>query len=214
MYEARPDPGHAGWDRLPVPVGLLRPPAVLVRGQGQTSRGKVFLPAAPQLATQDGAPGLSLTLVLGRQPEPDEPDIAPLIRLGLLSLQVTLAVPPAVAATLPDPGSMQPLFAREARFDLIDGPTGAVLATSTAVGPAASGTLGATLGRDATLAVLDAVDGATTGLRVSASIAPSGSILPAAGSTSSTPSRRRRGRTASSRRRTSRLSSTAWSPTA
>ena len=60
-----------------------------------------YLPKRPQLLRdRDGRPVFSLTLILERQPGPEDVSIAPLVQQGVLSIGLSLALPLVAGAVL------------------------------------------------------------------------------------------------------------------
>ncbi len=134
---------------------------------GRTGGARVYLPNRPWLA-RDGCdrPVLSLTVVLSRRPGPDERDILPLMERGQLSFDTTLAVPAgALAATSV---AAMPAFTRSATFLLVALDTGIEIARATAAGPSARAALTASLNAAQTRAVIEALGGHESRMRLSA----------------------------------------------
>ncbi len=134
-----------------------------------------YVPKVPALARDaGGAPRLSLSVVLCRQPRANDEAIGPLIQSGLLSLGLSLAVAPEILAQVAAaaPADYRPLFARTVLFSIEDSAAGGrgLLASAGASGPDASAALSRTLDRAQAVAVLGALDGATSGLTVRARI--------------------------------------------
>lgn len=122
-----------------------------------------YLPAAPLLAVNvAGDPIFSLTLLLSRPPEAEEENVQDLIEQGVLSTDLTLALPPEVQDALVCEAQVEyrPLFARRASFALVweEEETAQTLTAVTASGPDTRVALNATLDRPATLAVLAALE--------------------------------------------------------
>jgi hypothetical protein len=127
-----------------------------------------------------GNPVFSLTVVLAHQPGPDDETLYPLVRQGTLSMELTLAVPHAALDSLRRESEgagahnqYRPLFARSVVFSLAGNQQagGAQIASVSASGPDAHWGVSANLDREATLAVLSALDGDASALDVRAEIA-------------------------------------------
>src|SRR6516162_5397080 len=87
-----------------------------------------YLPKIPRLISDAAAnPRFSLSLILSRQPSPDEPSITPLIEHGLLAFTVSLGLAADVLSQRDDarPSEYQALFARQIVCSLeADDPSG------------------------------------------------------------------------------------------
>lgn len=137
-----------------------------------------LLPQVPQLARDgSGRPILSLALVLSGRPAPDDDNIFDLIQSGILTCDLTLALPDGVLRD-----GLLPLYAREATFLLTKEPQGEVeepsttdaaanpvaepepMGTASGSGAGARVGLAARLDRAAAQGVLLALQGAASGL--------------------------------------------------
>jgi hypothetical protein len=170
--------GRADWqdrqggDRAPThPTLLLLPdernPELVKTGQPEQY---YYLPKTPSLV-RDGAgkPVFSLTLLLSRQPRPEDDTIQPLIQQGVLAFELGLTVAAAAIDALKcsHAADYQPLFVREAVFQLTTQDTPPVVFTSASgSGNNARAALSVTLDRPHTLDVLAALDGNPGALRV------------------------------------------------
>ena len=116
----------------------------------------------------DGAPVLSLTVLLDGVPDPAQPDVEAHVTGGSLAVDVALAGP----APLPAAGEreLRPLFARSVDVDLLAA-DGRVIASGAGAGASARVALATTLSRDDVLAVLGALDGGPASLSLQARIA-------------------------------------------
>jgi hypothetical protein len=128
-----------------------------------------YLPQAPLLARdQENRPVFSLTLLLQRQPGPDDSSLEPLIERGVLAMTLTLNVSESVVQEMAESthAEYQPLFPRQVVLSLAsDVSTEQALAEQVDT----SGSwmaLSATLGRDETLGILSALQGGESRLRV------------------------------------------------
>ena len=124
------------------------------------------LPQAPRLVRDfQGVPVSSLTLLLDRQPKPDETTIVPLVKQSFLNFDVTLEVPlPVVPNQI-----YQLLFARTVIFELYDN-EGHTLATATTSGDGARVALQTSLDRKQTLELLSALNDMPSSLYLRVSI--------------------------------------------
>ena len=111
----------------------------------------------------DGLPAIGLALVLDRMPAPAEHDLAPLIRSGVLTLELTVAAPDRALNAFSDYTGerCEPLFARDALLELGLSSDGReeILASAKSSGASPGGALQASLDRDLALDVLGALDG-------------------------------------------------------
>ncbi len=169
--------GVAAWVTMRVPAASPWPPASLVTlPDGGGSPACFALMASPILDRgASGAPVLSLTVLLERQPQPLETDIGPLIVSGTCSLQVVLSVPAPVraGASRIAGADVLPLYARDAKIRLVTRRAGKeqVLASIAPTGTLLKGALAATLTRDEVLEVIGALDGGPSSLlRVDADV--------------------------------------------
>ncbi len=152
---------------------LLLPDAANGPAGAQADRTAIYyyMPKAPLLLTDaTGNPRLSLSLILNRRPNPDDPEIAPLIENGLLVFSVSLGLPDDALARQQNTASLeyQPLFARQITCSLeADDAAGKItLATVSGAGAAAALALSCHLDRGRALGVLAALDGEPSGLSV------------------------------------------------
>lgn len=160
-------------------------------GSGPSQRARHVLRERPELAREaDGRPVLSLTLLLKRQPRPDEESIRPLVERAVLRFDATLVVPPEAIQTLScsTGDTIEPLYATRADLALIasdheepvdpdpevdpGGPEDGtrVLDAVTTTGTNATASLGATLDREHALAVFSALNGQEGPLAVRADV--------------------------------------------
>jgi hypothetical protein len=156
----------AEWRRVTVETDD-RTHSVRVLPDASSDTRRYVLPDHPSVRVGSDGPELSLVLVLERQPQADETDVSALVRFARLSLGLELGVTEPVLTrlderdegTTDDPPSLdhRRLYAREARFELVDPATGTTLASVTGSGGVAPGTLTATLERPAALALVDAL---------------------------------------------------------
>lgn len=138
-----------------------------------------YLPDGPALADdpETGAPGLAATVLLDRQPHPEEAAIGHLVRHGAVSLDLTLASSPAVPEALAGetraendpsggepPVEYRPLYTREVQFDLIQDEK--PLVSTTAYGTEPRVTVSGALNRDAILGFMAALRGEASDLVV------------------------------------------------
>jgi hypothetical protein len=142
------------------------------------------LPLAPSVAQDaSGTPVFALTLVLSRTPDVGESSVHPLIEQGVLSLDLELNLRARrieeIAARLTDNTKfrkeVQRLFARDARFELWSGTANSdahsrLAGARTSGGTTPRASLGCTLNRDQTLAVLAALDGGASRLTLRTSV--------------------------------------------
>src|SRR6202035_371826 len=123
-----------------------------------------YLPKRPQLLRdRDGRAVFSLTLILERQPGPQDVSIAPLVQQGVVSLGLSLVIPLGEPAAT-DGRSYRPLFAQQAVFSLQQADTGMELASAAGMGTEAHVSLSAHLSRDQALGVLAALEGSASNL--------------------------------------------------
>ncbi|HZO89435.1 MAG TPA: hypothetical protein VFB38_13980 [Chthonomonadaceae bacterium] len=172
--------GQQSWQTREVGVGDIRPrtlqmlPDAAHTGQPDVGQIVYYLPVAPQLGrTENGEPAFSLTLILRRQPTPEEETLDGLIQQGRLTLGLTLDVPSeAVEAlgTSPDI-AYRPLFARQVRFALAKDGQALEGGEAVATGANAHAGLSLDLDRENTLAVLDALERVPSAITVCAEVA-------------------------------------------
>src|SRR5262245_60820926 len=116
----------------------------------------------------NGLPVFGLALVLDRSPAPAEQDLAPLIRSGVLTLELTVAAPESALTAFSDytREACEPLFARDALLQLCVSSDGReeILASVRSSGASPGGALQASLDRDLALDVLGALNGAPSRL--------------------------------------------------
>lgn len=133
---------------------------------GRAGAALAYLPKRPWLV-RDGydRPVLSLTIVLARRPAPDERDVLLLVERGQLSFDATLVVPASELAA----GSftVPPAFARSASFALTALDAELELACATASGLGARAALTAGLNGEQTRAVIAALAGHESRMRLS-----------------------------------------------
>jgi hypothetical protein len=123
-----------------------------------------YLPRRPSLRRNErGDPVFALTLVLARDPAPDEAALESLITQGFASCELTLAVDPAHVLAAGDAPPPRPVFARPASFQLIDRESGATVAAVDASGPNATASLSWQAGADGARRVLRALRRETSG---------------------------------------------------
>ena len=141
------------------------------------------LPKTPLLVRRaNGDPVFSLTLLLSRQPRPDEDSVYPLIERGILGFDVSLGVPmaqlPPRQCTTSEgyqadtPVEYKRLFIREATITLrtAQSESAQVLTTMQASGTDCRAALTVTLERSETLNVLTALAGQTSPLELHAEL--------------------------------------------
>jgi hypothetical protein len=130
------------------------------------------LPALRQWG--EGLPVIGLVLVLDRIPAPAEQDLAPLIRSGVLTLELTVAAPESALTAFSDytREDCEPLFARDALLQLSVSSDGReeILASVRSNGASPGGALQASLDRDLALDVLGALDGTPSRLFLSCTL--------------------------------------------
>jgi len=134
---------------------------------------RYVLPDLPLLARDSGGvPVFSLTLILARQPQPDEDNISPLIHQGVLSLDATLALVPALLESLRcrDQVIYRSLFASNVSVSLLADKGNTILSNATTTGSNARVALHANLTAAQTQAVLTALNSQASGLQVSAQV--------------------------------------------
>ncbi len=155
-------------DGLPgQPTDPAAPGVIAVTDAVSRLPGRSLLPDRPRLAHgPTGTPVLSLVLALARPAAPDEESVRPLIVSGVLTLDVTLALPESASINRDD----HPLFARSVTFKLVRTTDETVLASASSQGAAARAALQAMLDRGQALEALSALDGTATSLAVRAEI--------------------------------------------
>jgi len=170
---------HSGTDGLTgLPAAPPSVPGVIVVTDAVSRLpGQSLLPDRPRLAHgPTGVPALSLVLALARPATPDEESVRPLIVSGVLTMDVTLALPEPSPTEDPDD---HPLFARSATFELVQTTDGAVLSSASSQGFNARAALQASLNRSQALDALAALDGVATSLAVRATVTyqgPAGAV--------------------------------------
>ena len=132
-------------------------------------------PTAPLLVRRvNGEPAFSLTLVLSRQPKPEEETIYPLIEQGIVGFDLKLGVPAWVLEQLKcmEQRTYQRLFARDVQFELLrrQNDTEGVLVSRNASGTEARAAINATLDRSETLSLLSALEGNASKLKLRAQV--------------------------------------------
>ncbi|HYP42354.1 MAG TPA: hypothetical protein VEX13_18520 [Chloroflexia bacterium] len=182
--------GQAEWEERRLEsegggMGAVNTILVLPDASNKSASAKLgtyyYLPHAP-LVKRDvaGSPVFSLTLVLSRNPRPDEDTVYPLISQGILNIGLTLDLNIEHQALAGSEGRntpnaiYKPLFVREAIFALLrkgDGDQPITLSTNETPVSGSDGMLVANLDRSDTLAVLSALDGQATSLTLSATTA-------------------------------------------
>lgn len=165
--------GIADWERSTVQAGAGPRVGLLIIPDAASPGLSYYLPEIPSLVRDaDGRPSFSLTLLLGRAPEPGEEAIEELVRQGLASFDVTLAVPAGVEEELSRQRETlyRPLFARDAVFTLERAGAPLPGARVTASGTDARAALSLSLEREDALAVLAALDSAPSGLTLRARV--------------------------------------------
>lgn len=134
-----------------------------------------YLPRVPLLVQKDsGDPIFALTLLLSRQPHPDEINIQALIQQGHLSMDVTLALPSELLEELERAKDIayRPLFASETIFELVgiqdsdETSEEKVISLVSTSGPNARVTLNANLNREECLDVLAALDSTASRIKL------------------------------------------------
>lgn len=161
---------HSGTDGLTgQPAAPPSVPGVIVVADAVSRLpGRSLLPDHPRLAHgPTGVPVLSLVLALARPAAPGEESVRPLIVSGVLTMDVTLALP--VPSPTDDPDD-HPLFARSATFELVQTSDGRVLSSASSQGFGARAALQASLNRSQALDALAALDGVATSLTVRATV--------------------------------------------
>jgi hypothetical protein len=118
----------------------------------------------PRLVPGTTSPRFSLVLFLSRTPVAGQDSIRPLLVSSYLGMELDYSLPAAAAGQL----RAQPLFARQAQLSL-HSPAGGAIVVAT-LGTLLRGALHTHLGRDETLAVLDALAGTPTALELRAHI--------------------------------------------
>ena len=172
------------WEDRQLGAGSDRPLLLLIlpdaANTDQTTPIYYYLPKVPQLARKaDDRPIFSLTLILSRQPSPDDDSIYTLVEHGILTFELTLAVRSQLLAELPPSAQYQPLFAREvvftldratleARDDVVQ--TDPPIASLSATGAGARAAFSLNLDRSTALAVLAALDGQASNLNLLAKV--------------------------------------------
>ena len=144
-----------------------------LENDGQRAVGYALRDQPVLAANAAGAPVLSLTLVLSRQPSPDEDSIDALVQSGVITFDVTLASPRAALKKLSCEAQVdyRPLFTREARFSLLSAISNAeTLAVADTAGTDPRVGLSANLSGDDARSVLAALNGYTSDLRVTVAL--------------------------------------------
>lgn len=171
----------AQWGKITFEAAAGRPQKFLflpdAANDGLASSGmqpvRYLLPAAARLAEDaSGAPVFSLTLVLSRQPWPHEASIEQLIQQAALSFDPSLAISPAVLEQLDlrDHVAYRPIFVRHGKFELHMEGAESTLASAQAAGMEARAALSANLNREQAIAVLSALNGQASGIRLDATV--------------------------------------------
>ena len=168
---------RARWKFKRLGDGSGRPPGVFVLPDtthaDESPRLFHYLPRTPLLVHGErGVPVFSLTLVLQRQPHALEESIHHLIQQGLLNFDVSLVLPAEAMEGLQRDTAREyrPLFGNEVTFELFARGADTPLVRASASGTTARAAIGVTLPREATLELLEALDGRTSGIRLRTSV--------------------------------------------
>lgn len=161
----------ATWSPLEATIPETGRSLTLARVEDAGDGPTPVVPLSPRLEREAGErPRLALSILLSRRPRPTEESFRHLITGGLVSVDVSLAVPPSVLASLGD--GYRQLSARAVSYELRDGET--VVAAADAGGSVTPTPLGASLDADGCKGVLDALVGRPTALSVRSTLSVAG----------------------------------------